>query len=52
MRDFFIEDIAKSAPLARVAGTTHARKSMSSIYRTSAPRRGIRISLTFLQMRL
>src|ERR1035441_11095255 len=35
MPEIFIAALANAASAARVAGTTHARKSMSSIYRAS-----------------
>ncbi len=38
MRELFIDGLAKSAPLARVADATHTRKSMPPIYRTPAPK--------------
>ena len=53
MRELFIDDLAKSASLARVADTTHARQSVSpNLPDLRTARRGIRISLTFSQMPL
>src|SRR5664279_4854135 len=38
MPDLFTQTLAKSAIVATVAGTTHARQSMPSLYRASPPK--------------